>query len=83
MASFQNTFRNERGITSSSPSSNSSSNSSSSQEFDYYDDDDYNPSNSIINIIYKLFWGVAPNSSPSPPSSLSHANNDACSDLRN
>lgn len=61
MASFQNTFCNERGITSSSSSFNSSSNSNSSQEFNYYynDNDDDNGSELIINIIYKLFWGYS------------------------
>jgi hypothetical protein len=83
MASFQNTFRNERGITSSSPSSNSSSTSSSSQEFNYYDDDDDNTSNSIINIIYKLFWGIPSDSRPTVSSSSSSVYNDACCDLRN
>ena len=84
MASFQNTFCNERGITPSSSSSNSTSTStstsSSSQEF-YYDDDDNDGSNSIVNIIYRFFWGSIPTASPPP--SLSRANNDACSDLRN
>ena len=96
MASFQNTFRNERGITSSSPSSNSSSNSdynnstfnfSSDLELNDNDFYDYNYTgppgvSGLLSIFYKLLWGVAPKNNQSPPPS-SFTNNDLCSDLRN
>ena len=82
MASFQNTFRNERGITSSS-SSSSTSTSSSSQEFNYYYDyDDDNESSSILNIFYKLFWGSTPAVVPSSTSVCNKSNDSNC-DLRN
>jgi hypothetical protein len=78
MASFQNTFRNERGITTSLSSSSSCSNSSSSRDLEFYynDDDD---SNSLYNIVYKFIWGYTPK-----PQILSPVyNNDIICDLRN
>ena len=81
MASFQNTFRNERGITTSLSSSTfrSSSNSSSQHEFYYNYNDDDNDSNSLYNIVYKFIWGYTPKKQILSPV----YNNDIISDLRN